>query len=698
MDGHKQYLTDLIEGKLTRFVIPVYQRNYDWKQEQCGRLFDDLVEVAKVGRGEHFFGSIVCQTPRGERVVIDGQQRITTVFLLMAAIRTQVRAGVVESDEEDLAGDIEDYYLLDRKHKKEQKLRLKLVKSDSDAFRAILNEKEDEFIYESNVTQNYLYFLGRVANMDISVDDLCEAVKALCVIDITLDPNDDAQLIFESLNSTGLELSEADKIRNYVLMNLEPEIQEAYYNDYWNAVELNTDYAVSEFIRFYLAAREGRTPAIKKVYPAFRAYASKNFHDPDGDVLQIDTEGLLEELLRYSRHCRTCRHPDTGVPGIDRALEAICLFDATVTSPYLFNLLEYRLQGRLADDAVAEVLWTVDSYLFRRWVCGVPTNALNKVFETLHADALKGVADGADYAEVVKYLLIHKTGTSRFPDNTDFLTALSSRDFYRIGNRKFYLYDRLENGDSKERVAVVRGLEEGDFSVEHIMPQTLSTEWKSNLGDEWERVHEEWLHKLANLTLTAYNSDYSNRPFAQKRDMKGGFKDSGFRLNQWISGQDAWGEPELHEREVMLGDCFLELWPMAVSSYIPNKALPEAATLDSDAEFTGRRIAAFSFLGVRYAAAQWNEMLQKVLQLLYELEPAKIHSLVGGSTYPASNFRAEAERGFSKVAEGVYARTSSSTAAKVDLLRSVLAICGVEADELVFEMPAGTSASDQPAS
>jgi hypothetical protein len=694
VDGHKQYLTDLIEGKLTRFVIPVYQRNYDWKAEQCGRLFDDLVEVAKVGRDEHFFGSIVCQTPRGERVVIDGQQRITTVFLLMAAIRTQVRAGVVESAEEDLADDIEDYYLLDRKHKKEQKLRLKLVKSDSDAFRAILNEKEDEFIYESNVTQNYLYFLECVATMDITVDDLCEAVKALCVIDITLDPNDDAQLIFESLNSTGLELSEADKIRNYVLMNLEPDIQEAYYNDYWNAIELNTDYAVSEYIRFYLAAKEGRTPAIKKVYPAFRAYASKYFHDPNGDVLQIDTKGLLEELLRYSKHCRTCSHPDTGVPSIDRALEAICLFDATVASPYLFNLLEYRAQGQLSDDAVAGVLWALDSYLFRRWVCNVPANALNKVFQTLHADALKGVADGADYAEVVKYLLTHKTGTSRFPDDMDFLTALSSRDFYRIGNRKFYLYERLENGDSKERVAVVRGLEDGDFSVEHIMPQTLSVEWKANLGDDWERVHEEWLHKLANLTLTAYNSDYSNRPFAQKKDMKGGFKDSGFRLNRWVSKQDTWGEPELHEREVKLGDRFLELWPMIESSYTPNKALPETASLDSDAEFTGSRIAAFSFLDVRYVATQWNEMLRKVLQLVYELEPAKIHSLVNGSTYPASNFRSDEEPGFSKIADGVYARTSSSTAAKIDLLRSVLTICGIELDELVFEMPVGSSASD----
>ncbi|ACU95067.1 uncharacterized conserved protein [Cryptobacterium curtum DSM 15641] len=687
MDGHKQYLTDLIEGKLTRFVIPVYQRNYDWKPEQCGRLFDDLVEVAKTGRTEHFFGSIVSQTPRGERVVIDGQQRITTVFLLLAAIRTQVKAGIVTSNDEDLAEDIDDYYLIDKKHKQDQKLRLKLVKSDSEAFRAILDEKPDDYIQGSNVTQNFLYFLDRIARMDISVDELYESIKSLCIIDITLDPPDDAQLIFESLNSTGLDLSEADKIRNFVLMNLNQERQEIYYEDYWNAVEHNTDYRVSDYIRFFLAAREAKTPAIKKVYPAFRTYAHKYFKDPNGGALEIDTEPLLKELLAYSKHYRACIRHDTGVKDIDSALKAIHVFDASVTQPYLLNLLEYRAQGDIDDDAVATVLWTLDTYLFRRWASGLPANALNKVFETLHGDALRGVADGAEYSKVVKYVLTHKGGQSRLPDDGEFLYALDTRDFYRVQNRKYYLYDRLENGTSDERVEVVSGLEEGNFSVEHVMPQTLNAEWKRALGDDWERVHEEWCHKMANLTLTAYNSDYSNRPFQQKRDMKDGFRASGFRMNQWIAQQETWGEPQMKKREEMLEEQFLETWPYPETSYEPKKALPEVAELDSGVEFTGRRIAAFSFMGVRYVATQWNDMEAKVLQLLHELEPAKIHSLVDGTSYPASAFRSTEAQGHSKIARGVYARTASSTAAKIDLLKSVFEICEIDANELSFEMP-----------
>ena len=691
MDGHKEYLSDIIEGKKTRFVIPVYQRNYDWKPEQCGRLFDDLVEVSKTGREEHFFGSIVSQTPRGERVVIDGQQRITTVFLLFAAIRTQVEKGVVKSQEEDLAEDIAEYYLIDARHKKERKLRLKLVKNDSEAFGAILDGKDDAYIQGSNVTQNYLYFLDRIEKMDISVNELYEAIKSLCVIDITLDPKDDAQLIFESLNSTGLDLSEADKIRNFVLMNLDPELQEIYYDDYWNPVERNTDYKVSDYIRFYLSAMEAKTPAIKKVYPAFRTYTTKKFHDPDGGVLSLDTKALFEELLNYSKHYKNCIHPNTGVKSIDSALEAIRVFDASVTRPYLLNLLEYRAQGDIDDDSVSAVLWMIDSYLFRRWVCGVPANALNKVFETLHGDVLKGVSDGADYAEVVKYVLTHKSGTGRFPDNEEFLYALDTRDFYRIQNRKLYLYDRLENGSSEERVSVVKGLEEGSFSVEHVMPQTLNAQWKETLGDDWERIHEEWCHKMANLTVTAYNSDYSNRPFEQKRDMRDGFRSSGFRMNHWIGQQETWGEEQLRVRERMLEEQFLETWPLPESSYEPSKALPEVAELDSDTEFTGRRIAAFSFIGVRYIATQWNDMMAKVLQLVYELEPAKIHSLVDGSNYPGTAFCSTESAGHSKIANGVYARTASSTAAKIDLLKCVFDICEIDASELSFEMPLDAS-------
>ena len=690
MNGNKDYLVDLIEGRVTRFIIPVYQRNYDWKPEQCGRLFDDLVDVAKTGREEHFFGSIVSQTPRGKRIVIDGQQRITTLFLLLAAIRTQLYAGVIASQNAKLADYIKDNYLIDTRYgryEQERKLRLKLIKNDSKALDAVLYEDRANYVQDSNVTQNFLYFLNRIETMEISADELLESIRSLCVIDIKLDPNDDAQLIFESLNSTGLGLSEADKIRNYVLMNLDQERQEEYYEKYWNKIELNTNYQVSEYIRYYMAARESCTPTIKKVYPSFCLYAKKNFSESSNPASKIKIKELLEELLRYSKYYHTCLYPDTKVGDIDLALRAIHLFNAGVTLPYLLNLLEYRAENKINDDEVAAILWTIDSFLFRRWVCEVPTNSLNGIFETLHSDALKGIKEAAQYQEVVKYLITHKSGNGRFPADQEFLEALSTRDFYRIQNRKFYLYDRLENGANKERVSVVDGLRDGIFSVEHIMPQTLSEEWKKNLGDDYEQIHEKWLHKMANLTLTAYNSDYSNRTFLQKRDIKDGFKESGFRMNRWIEQQDAWGEEQLETRERMLKDQFLSTWPYPKSSFTPKKVLPELATLDSNAEFKGRRITAFNFMGVRYIATQWNVMLVKVLQLVYELEPAKIYALADMTEYPGSSFCKKDTAGFEQVVDGVFVRKNSCTSAKIDLLISVFEFCNIEPDMLIFEMP-----------
>lgn len=695
LNGTKRYLAEVIGGFGVRFVIPVYQRNYDWKPENCARLFDDLVETVKEGRKEHFFGSIVSQTPHGEHVIIDGQQRITTVFLLFAAMVKQLRDGKISSDNPNRAVMIEEGYLINKWNQSDQKLRLKLIKSDSVAFEAVLEDAcpqdltlpASTLIKDSTVTQNYLYFKDRLVSMPISVEELVSAIERLCVIDITLDPSDDAQLIFESLNSTGLDLSEADKIRNFVLMNLNPVQQDAYYDKYWNVIEKNTDYEVSDFIRFYLAAVEGKTPAMKKVYQTFRVFARRRYRAGEASELHIDTAALLGDMLTYSGHYRSCIHPDVSSGAIGRRLMGLRNLDASVVYPYLLNLLEYRRLGKIDDAAMAGVLGTVEVYVFRRWVCGVPSNALNKIFETLHGEAQKGVAAGGDYADVVTYLLTHKGGTGRFPGDAEFAEAVRTRDFYRIGNRKFYLYDRLENGDTKEHIDVIGGLADGNFSVEHVMPQTLSETWRSELGKDWEVVHERWLHRMANLTLTAYNSDYSNRPFAQKRDMEKGFSSSGFHMNNWIAEQDSWGERQLEERCERLVEKFLELWPMPESSYVPQQALFEQATLDSDVEFTGRCISAFSFMGERHAVKQWNAMLEMVVRLIKEREPAKVYSLVEGSEYPASHFRADAADGFTRAADGVFVKTWTSTSEKICLLRKVFEFCGIDESELSFEMP-----------
>ena len=504
MKGEERYLLNLLEGTKTRFVIPVYQRNYDWKIENCKQLFDDLEDVITEGVESHFFGSIVSKADGPDtRIVIDGQQRITTSYLLLLALVSKLRSGAISSEDDSLADMINEEYLIDKWHKSERKLKLKLIKDDQAAFEAIYSANAEKFIQDSNVTQNFIYFCGRIDKTKLTADQLRDAIERLMIIDIKLDKEDDAQRIFESLNSTGLDLNEGDKIRNFILMGLDARMQEEYYEKYWNEIEKNTGYDVSSFARDWLAAVRRKTPAIKKVYSVFKDYVKAE---------AFDTRVLLEELLKYSKHFKTIASANSGNHKLDAVLRRLILLDMSVMNPFTLNLLEYRRCGEISDQEVIETLKSVETYLFRRWVCKVPTNALNKVFETLHSEVLRGVKDGGAYPEVLNKVLLSKEGSGHFPDDAEFIQAFEERDFYRIASYKYYLFDRLENGDSLERVNVIDNLREESFSVEHIMPQTLSTSWQQDLGDDFAAIHARWLNRERSETMNG-----SGGPLARNR-------------------------------------------------------------------------------------------------------------------------------------------------------------------------------------
>ena len=689
MRGGDEYLTYIIEGKQTRFVIPVYQRNYDWKIEQCKRLFDDLQSVATTGMGEHFFGSIVSKREGDTRVVIDGQQRITTVFILLAALVAQLRSpeSDITSVEASKADYIEGQFLVDTYHPDEQKLRLKLVKGDMGAFTAVVAGGVN-LVEGSNVTRNYRYFLKRIADMPITGDQLFDAVKRLKIIDVQLDEHDDAQRVFESLNSTGLDLTEADKIRNFILMDLAEKEQESCYEEYWIPIERNTLGQVSNFVRYYLAAKMGKTPVVGRVYQSYVDYARRTYTSAQSG--RLDTLAMLGDLRSFSERYGRCVSPDRDRSELDAVLYRLSLLQMGVVIPFSLNLLAALDNGTVSEIQAVECMEAVESYLFRRWSCGIPTNSLNKVFETLHGDAMRGVAEGATYPDAMKYSLLHKTGTGRFPSDAEFRSSLATRDYYRIGNRKLYLYDRLENGDSRERVDVVGGLRDGRFSVEHIMPQTLNASWRRALGDGFERVHEEWKDRIANLTITAYNSEYSNRDFATKRDMENGFADSVFRMNKWVGDQETWGESELKSRQGMLEDRFVELWPSISTSYQPTREVPDEASLGDDTEFTGRSIVSYSFMGDDTPVKTWKEMEVGVLRSLCDLDLGRLYTISEGSSFPGSAFEHEERQGFSKVSDGLFVKSSTSTWFKIELLKRLFELLDVDKGELLIKMTPGS--------
>lgn len=690
MNGQAKPLVKFLDGSDTRFIIPVYQRNYDWKIENCRQLYDDLKKVIENERESHFFGSVVSvantKGASSEMLIIDGQQRITTISLLFLAVVNLLKEGKITSEKPNLCEKIENTYLLDPYQPEEKKVKLKPIKDDQDAFLKLF-DTDEEYNHASNVTQNYLYFYNRILDGELTADEIFTAVCSLVIIDISLDPQkDDAQLIFESLNSTGLDLSEGDKIRNFVLMGKEPDKQEQFYNKYWNKIEKDTGYEVSDFVRYYLTVVLSKTPTIKEIYSVFKEYVEKN---------KIETEVLLQDMLKYARYYKQIRNAATGNAKVDLIMKRLNVLDMSVSIPYLMAVMDYKEKNSMSEDEFAKILITLETYIFRRLICGVPTNALNKIFSMLHRDCLKYKKDDVAYVDVLIYLLVSKAGSGRLPKDSEFLIGLEEKNIYSMQSKnKMYLFDRFENGDSVEHTNVVELMEDGTYTIEHVMPQTLSVSWKEALGTNYQEVYDKWINRLANLTLTGYNSQYSNRAFIDKKNAEKGFKDSHLHINSMIAECNEWTEKELIKRNNLLKEKALKLWAYPKTDFEPAVAINEKHYLDDDFDFTGRKIASYTFLDTPYSADSWSEMYQQVVRFLFELDSTIIYKLVKEETGLGYHFSEKESSGFVEIAPKVYLYVASSTHSKIGNLRRLFELYQLDGSELGLEIQNNTESDD----
>ncbi len=629
MVGSETQILKMLDGASKRFVIPVYQRNYDWKIENCRQLYDDLVKVMKQDRDKHFFGSIVNEFnnhgKQDEYYVIDGQQRITTISLLLLAMYNLLQEGKIAAKSPNLGERIYETYLVDKWEAKETRIKLKPVKNDQRALERLF-DSDEEPIKASNVTQNYLYFYERIQRQELTIDALYDALLKLEIIEIKLGEKDNAQMIFESLNSTGLDLTEGDKIRNYVLMGQEPKTQTTFYEKYWNPIEENTNYDVSAFIRDYLSIKLPKTPTISKVYVTFKDYVEQNM---------IPIEDLLKELLQYAKLYRTLLFGHADHSALSNAIFRLNRLDMTVTRPFLLEVLRLQHQNEISEQDVLALFTMTESYIFRRIICELPTNALNKVFQSLSRDAHRFDGTSDQYAAKCKYVLLAKAESARFPTDEEFADGLEERQIYQMtGRYKSYLFERLENYGTKETKATYDHMDNGIYSIEHIMPQHLTKSWKDSLGENYQEIHSRWLHKLANLTLTAYNSKYSNSPFETKRDMENGFKDSGLRMNQRIAQLDRWGEAELIERSNALKVKALQIWQAPLTDYEPPvKELNSFSLADEEHLVTGLQIAKYQYLDLEENVSTWRDMYCSMILHLHLQDKTILSSLVNGNSH-----------------------------------------------------------------
>lgn len=655
--------------------IPVYQRDYNWGKEQCGQLYDDLTSLIIHDRPNHFFGSVVnAQDPNGGKsdyIIIDGQQRITTISLLLLAFKTLLLKNELILEKYSLENFIRrvDTILINE----DEEIRLLPAPNSRDAYFALFKDEED-FIWDSNITANYTYFKKRLEEDkdQFTADQIWNAISVLNIIDIYLEASDDAQLIFESLNSTGLALSEGDKIRNYLMMSLSIKEQERYYEEYWRKIETNTSPRTDFFIRDYLTIKTRRIPNRYNIYNEFKAY-----------IRNLDKEEIISEILKFSKYCFLVYHPEKADAGIREALTTLRKLDYGVADPYLFQLLDAYKNGNLKEEDVRTSLNIVENYLFRRRVCDLTTSGLNKIFTTLHTDVLKLKGSSEDYADRLRYVLLKKEGSGRFPRDSEFLEQLRTRDIYRSMTDKYkmYLLERLEQFGNEEKIDIAYLMENGKCSIEHVMPQTLTPQWIADLGGdaEAERVHSLWLHRLGNLTLTAYNSRYSNSPFVTKLEIENGFKDSKFTLNKLIASCEKWTEEEIIRRTEYLIDRSKKVWPEISTSFVEDeKEEGELISLENEGSFTGTYIEGFTFENTFYEVSSWKDFLVTALQILYDIDKAPLQNLaLTSSTFvPANAFFASEHDTESwkiqKVNEDVFVTVHSSTYDKVKLLISCL--------------------------
>lgn len=684
MIGVAKALLKFMDGSDTRFVIPVYQRNYDWQLANCRQLFSDLLDVVAEDKKSHFFGSIVATAIGSEYEIIDGQQRLTSVSLLLLAIAKAIKAGEIAAESPVLADKILKTYLVDEWQPTERKAKLKPIKNDMEAFDRLFGPP-DNYIRESHVTQNYLFFYTSVVDSGVSPDSLFEAIKKLEIIDITLEKDDDPQLIFESLNSTGLDLSEADKIRNFVLMNQSRDMQELLYEQYWNLIEQETDFHVSELVRQYLTYKQAKWPNMNRVYMTFKEYVKNS----DETIEQI-----LGDVLRCARIYKRIKTSDAGSKQLNLVMARINRMDVQVVYPLLFALFIARDSGDLSDRELVSILRELEAYVFRRLVCDVGTNALNKVFATLNSDVQRLMdTNEVSYQDAFMYVLMTKTTSSRFPKDDEFEEAVRTKDFYNMRQQsKVYLFDRLENRDSYELVNVPGMMMSKDngLTIEHVMPQHLSSTWREALGDNWESIHAKWLNKIANLTLTGYNSSYSNKSFPEKKKGENGFDASPLRLNKWIAMQDKWGVEELQAREEAMVLLFKELWPYPDTSFRPQVKVAQTHYLSDEYDFTSSDIEAFTFLGSRFPVKTWREAAENVIRQIYELDPATLMSIAALPSFPgdSANYlsRKNKGKGWAEINEELYVNLATSTSVKITLLEAIFKRVGISTDELCFEL------------
>ncbi|MAN04605.1 MAG: hypothetical protein CMI35_16085 [Owenweeksia sp.] len=552
MEATQAQLLSLLDGK-KQFTIPIYQRTYSWHLKQCQQLF---LDIERIGNDEselsHFIGSIVYFKPGTspvtsvpELLVIDGQQRLTTVSLLLLALTHFLKEHPDFTLEDETWEEIQETYLINKHRKDDSRFKLLLTRKDKTTYTNLVDEMEMTSSHSKKVLENYNFFKGKIHKENALA--VYHGIKKLIIVDVILERDkDNPQLIFESLNSTGLDLSQADLIRNYILMGQPMDKQNDLYERYWFPMEQSFGENIGSlawFIRDYLTMKEASIPRIDQVYEVYKKFlGSKNGFK--------SVEEAVKSLHRYAKYYVRIALLKEEDPAIAKKLKEITKLKIDTSYPFLLAVYGDFEDEQINKEEFIEIIGMVSNYVFRRAICGIPTNSLNKTFATLYKRIKRET-----YLESVKAAFILMDGYRRFPSDTEFSKELQIKDVYNFRSRN-YLLESLENHNRKELVNAE------NYTIEHILPQNqnVSIQWQNELGEDWERTKAKYLHSLGNLSLTGYNSELSDRPFSDKKTIPGGFDTSPLFLNESVRAEAKWNEEAILRRASKLADRACLVW------------------------------------------------------------------------------------------------------------------------------------------
>lgn len=618
MKANELQIITFLQAVNVQFVIPVYQRNYDWKNAECKELLNDIMSVETEDRGTHFIGSIVfihegtySTSEVKELVIIDGQQRLTTINILYVALYRFAKENSKTQDAERLYN----MFLTNQYVQNESsKLKLKQTDTNSLAFQAIMRGTQNEFGTFSNVIENYNYFRSAINEDNFEV--ILRGLNRLIFVEISLERDkDDPQRIFESLNSTGLDLSQSDLIRNFILMDLPPKDQNRIFETIWNPIEENAkdivkqSSLVSDFIRDYLTLRNKKIPNKNKVYAEFKSLYSNKKEDAYHQE--------LENIKSLSVHYKKLVNPSTvSDASIRKELEYINRLEINVAYPFLLQVFEDTENGLLSKEDLIKILKLIQSYAWRRFIVGLPTNALNKIFMSLYAEV-----DTEEYYDSVAKVLLKKKGSAKFPSNEDIKTALKDKDLYNTQPKnRNYLFEMLENYNNREYV----NTNHENITVEHIFPRNPNEVWSTDLSsDDYFLFKEKYVNTIANLTLSGNNGALSNKSFLAKKEMNKDGGEQGYIFSRlWLNGYlksiDNWNIANYEERLNIICDRFLNIWEYPDVIVIESDDASEEQNIFDAESPRNKKLEYYIFENTIFIENTVSQMYVNVIRNLYE--------------------------------------------------------------------------------